>query len=49
MSTKRTESRSRTLIEQIPIVTYVLEFGDPSSIVYCSPQIEDILGYPPEV
>lgn len=37
------------LVEQIPIVTYVLEPGEPSNMVYCSPQIEDMLGYPPEV
>jgi diguanylate cyclase (GGDEF)-like protein/PAS domain S-box-containing protein len=48
-NSKRTDTGSHKLVEQIPAVTYVLEFGEPSSIVYCSPQIEDMLGYPPEV
>jgi diguanylate cyclase (GGDEF)-like protein/PAS domain S-box-containing protein len=42
-------NESHKLVEQIPAVTYVLEFGEPSSIVYCSPQIEDMLGYPSKV
>lgn len=49
MSSERTELGSYKLVEQLPIVTYVLEFGTPSSTVYCSPQIEDMLGYPPGV
>ncbi|CAN5809025.1 hypothetical protein BH23ACT11_BH23ACT11_01280 [soil metagenome] len=42
-------NESHKLVEQIPIVTYVLELGEPSNMVYCSLQIEDMLGYPPEV
>lgn len=37
------------LTERIPAVTYVLEVGEPSATVYCSPQIEAMLGYPPDV
>ena len=48
-SYKKIESRSYKLIEQIPVVTYIVECGTPPSIIYCSPQIEDMLGYPPEV
>ncbi|MGB3681937.1 MAG: EAL domain-containing protein [Rubrobacteraceae bacterium] len=48
MNANPLEDRDRTLIEQLPVVTYVLELGGSSKIVYCSPQIEDMLGYPPE-
>ncbi len=37
------------ITERIPAVTYVLEVGEPSDTVYCSPQVEAMLGYPPEV
>lgn len=47
-SSKKTEIGGRKLVEQIPAVIYVLEFGEPSSIVYCSPHIEYMLGYSPE-
>jgi diguanylate cyclase (GGDEF)-like protein/PAS domain S-box-containing protein len=45
MSLDPSRNGNYKLVEQIPVVTYVLEFGEPSSIVYCSPQIEDMLGY----
>ena len=38
-----------TLLENIPAVTYVLEIGEPSAIIYFSPQVEAMLGYPPYV
>src|SRR5918996_4435204 len=47
----RTEDRYRTLVEQIPAVTYVQEPIDsdtPKAITYMSPQYEAMLGYPPE-
>ena len=43
------DAGSYKLVEQLPVVTYILKSGEPSSIVYFSPQIEDLLGYPPEV
>lgn len=39
--------RSR-LLEKIPAVVYVLEVGEPSRTVCCGPQIEAMLGYPPD-
>ncbi|HEX5688808.1 MAG TPA: PAS domain S-box protein, partial [Roseiflexaceae bacterium] len=42
------EIRYRTLIEQIPAVTYVVEFGDRNRTTFVSPQIEALLGYTPE-
>src|SRR5215216_2823877 len=48
---RETEARYRTLIEQIPAVTYVQEPIDsdmPKAITYMSPQYEDMLGYPAE-
>ena len=48
---KRAETRFRTLVEQIPAVTYIqepLESDNPKAITYMSPQYETLLGYPPE-
>ena len=42
------EKRYRTLVEQIPAVTYVDSVDDPDTALYTSPQIEEMLGYTPE-
>ena len=42
---KEAESRYRTLVEQIPIVTYIDRADDSDTSVYTSPQIEKLLGY----
>src|SRR5919106_4942412 len=39
--------RSRTLVEQLPAVTYMQEIEN-STLAYVSPQIESVLGYSPE-
>jgi diguanylate cyclase (GGDEF)-like protein/PAS domain S-box-containing protein len=36
----------RSLVEQIPAVTYIAEFSADAPFVYVSPQIEDLLGFP---
>lgn len=43
-----TEQRYRTLVEQIPAVTYIDPVDDPDTSLYTSPQIEQMLGYTPE-
>jgi PAS domain S-box-containing protein len=46
---RETEHRYRTLVEQIPAVTYVqepIESDNPKAITYMSPQYEAMLGYP---
>ncbi|MEA2580208.1 MAG: hypothetical protein QOE83_1100 [Actinomycetota bacterium] len=47
-----TEAKYRTLVEQIPAVTYIdaVPLDDPRDLtpVYISPQIETLLGYTPE-
>jgi PAS domain S-box-containing protein len=40
------EARYRDLVERIPAVTYVAEFGFSGRWQYVSPQIETILGFP---
>jgi PAS domain S-box-containing protein len=45
---KATEARYRTLIEQIPVVTYIDPVDDPDTSLYTSPQIEGMLGYTAE-
>ena len=45
----RSEERYRTLVEQIPAVTYIqepLESDNPKAVTYMSPQYETIFGYP---
>ena len=46
------EERYRTLVEQIPAITYIEEVvgGDPARtrMVFVSPQVGDILGYTPD-
>jgi PAS domain S-box-containing protein len=41
------EERYRTLVEQLPAVTYMQEIEN-GTLAYVSPQIEDVLGYSPE-
>jgi diguanylate cyclase (GGDEF)-like protein/PAS domain S-box-containing protein len=42
------EARYRTLIETIPAVTYIADWDELGSFRYVSPQIQDLLGHPPE-
>jgi diguanylate cyclase (GGDEF)-like protein/PAS domain S-box-containing protein len=42
------EHRYRTLVEQIPAVTYIDPVDDPDTSLYTSPQIEQMLGYTPQ-
>jgi PAS domain S-box-containing protein len=44
---REAERRYRTLVEQIPAITYVQEPGEPSRTTYISPQYETVLGYSP--
>lgn len=45
---KRSETRYRTLVEQITAITYIDAVDDPSSSIYISPQTEKVLGYSPD-
>lgn len=42
------EARFRTLVERLPIVTYVNKLGSTIETTYMSPQVEQLLGYPAE-
>jgi PAS domain S-box-containing protein len=42
------ERRYRTLVEQLPLATYIDRLDETSSAIYMSPQIEAMLGYSPE-
>jgi PAS domain S-box-containing protein len=45
----RSEERYRTLVEQIPAITYVqepVESSNPKAVTYMSPQYETVLGHP---
>jgi PAS domain S-box-containing protein len=44
----KTEAKYRTLIEQIPAVVYLAEYGEDGDWVYISPQIQRVMGYTPE-
>lgn len=41
------EAKYRTLVEQIPAITYIASLERPGKLLYLSPQIEQ-LGFPPE-
>lgn len=41
------EQRYRTLVEQIPGISYVVEVGKDIRLSYVSPQVKDVLGYEP--
>ncbi len=41
------EQRYRTLVERLPVVTYVAEYGEEGRWTFVSPQIEELLGYTP--
>ncbi len=43
------ELRYRTLVERLPLVTYVNDVDPDAPPLYVSPQIEELLGYPVEV
>jgi PAS domain S-box-containing protein len=45
---REAEERYRTLVEEIPAVTYIKAVDESSQSSYVSPQIEDMLGYKPE-
>lgn len=45
---RQTEAKYRTLVEQIPMVTYIAPLDKASGTFYISPQIEAVLGYSPE-
>ena len=42
------EMRYRSLIENIPLVTYMNEVEAPFTTIYMSPQVKSLLGYTPE-
>jgi diguanylate cyclase (GGDEF)-like protein/PAS domain S-box-containing protein len=44
----RDELHFRTLVEQIQAITYVAEWAPGAPLRYVSPQIEELLGYPPQ-
>lgn len=43
------EARFRTLVERLPIVTYVNALGFPIQTTYMSPHVEQLLGYPADL
>jgi PAS domain S-box-containing protein len=43
---REAEAKYRTLVEQLPLATYVNATGMPLQTTYMSPQIEAMLGYP---
>jgi PAS domain S-box-containing protein len=45
---REAETKYRTLVEGLPAVVYVAEFGEEGAWRYVSPQIESILGFTPQ-
>jgi PAS domain S-box-containing protein len=44
----RSEARYRTLVEQIPAVTYIAALDAQSTTLFVSPQIKELIGFSPE-
>lgn len=42
------EAKYRSLVEQIPAVVYLGEYGEDGDWIYISPQIERVMGYTPQ-
>jgi diguanylate cyclase (GGDEF)-like protein/PAS domain S-box-containing protein len=42
------EARWRSLVEQIPAITYIADFDERATLIWASPQIERLLGRSPE-
>jgi PAS domain S-box-containing protein len=42
---RETETKYRTLVEGLPAVVYIAEFGEEGDWTYISPQIESVLGF----
>ena len=42
-----TEAKYRALVEQIPAIVYLGEYGENGAWLYISPQVEQVLGYTP--
>ncbi len=47
MALQDSENRYRTLVEQIPAVTYIAALDQASTTLYISPQIESFIGFSP--
>ena len=45
---KESEVRYRTLVEQLPAITYTAALDETSTTLYVSPQIESMLGFSPK-
>jgi PAS domain S-box-containing protein len=44
---RQAEAKYRSLIEQIPAITYAVEIGSNPAIIFVSPQLETFFGYKP--
>ncbi|HEY3860708.1 MAG TPA: PAS domain S-box protein [Verrucomicrobiae bacterium] len=42
---RKAESRYKTLVEHIPVVTFLVSFDNRQSEIYVSPHVESLLGY----
>jgi PAS domain S-box-containing protein len=45
---RHAEAKYRTLVENLPLASYINALGNPIRTTYMSPQIEPLLGYAPE-
>jgi PAS domain S-box-containing protein len=47
-ATAQSEAKYRALVEQLPAIVYLGEYGEDGDWLYISPRLEDVLGYTPQ-
>jgi PAS domain S-box-containing protein len=45
---RQTEARYRTLVEQLPVITYTASMEPGAAVLFISPQVEELLGFTAE-
>lgn len=45
---RQSEVQFRTLVEQLPAITYIAALDEVNTTLYISPQVEELLGIPPD-
>jgi PAS domain S-box-containing protein len=47
LALQQAEFKYRSLVEQLPVISYIIEFGETTKTLFISPQVETLLGFTP--